>query len=396
MDKKRFLQYFANVPVAVNNLYGDPFLPTQKENTFDKLRKLSEAGHAGTVAIITKTEITEEDATMLSSFTDGLNLVVFVSVSELGKGIENTPGNRYKTLSRCKEKGIPTIAYVRPFIRGEQGNVSLEKVKTIFEKIGRFAGKDCTIVISGLRGNENIFSSVGYSREDMKNLSYRVKIVPPDVRAWLQECTEGFTVFERTSCGTAFVLGEKFSRNPYYASPQLAKCEQCPLKETCFDAQDSFAPTAEDAEIVNMLGYSAKIEMPQNQLCQVEPFKRTECKSCCTSCFLLQRKAIDISASGFDLNLGDIGLLRHLTHRLVRAKGIIDNQKTDIAIPQNPFLKGLPIYITNSWWSYSRNTNACYKCAYCLVPEFKNQEKEYGDVPTTVGGAIWNQIMSRT
>ncbi len=395
MDKNVFLSYFSDVPVAVNNLYGDPFLPSQKENTFVKLHNLSEVRHTGVVALITKTEITEEDAMRLASFSSNLNLIVFVSISELGSKIEKIPGNRYKTLALCKERGIPIIAYVRPFIRGEYGNASLEKVRAIFDKISEFAGLDCAVVVSGLRGNENVFSSVGYSAEDMKKLSYRVKIVPPDVRTWLQDCSKGFTVFERTSCGVAFVLGNKFSRNPYYASPQLAKCEQCPLKETCFDVQDSFTPTEEDIELVNLLGYSAKLELSQNQLCRVEPFKRTECKSCCTSCFLLARKAIDVSSSSFELNLGDIGLLRHLTHRLVRAKGVVDNQKTDIAIPQNPFLRKLPIYITNSWWSYSRNTNSCYKCAYCLVPEFKNQEKEYGEVPVVVGEKIWEQIENK-
>ena len=40
MKKEKFLEYFKNVPVSVNNLYGDPFFPLQEENTFKKLDSL--------------------------------------------------------------------------------------------------------------------------------------------------------------------------------------------------------------------------------------------------------------------------------------------------------------------------------------------------------------------
>lgn len=60
MTNEEFINYFINLPVSINNLYGDPFFPTQTENTFSKLDELQADGHKGIVSIITKTEITPE------------------------------------------------------------------------------------------------------------------------------------------------------------------------------------------------------------------------------------------------------------------------------------------------------------------------------------------------
>ena len=53
------MEYFLNIPVSINNLYGDPFYKDQIENTFSKLYSLHKSGHKGVVSIITKTEIDE-------------------------------------------------------------------------------------------------------------------------------------------------------------------------------------------------------------------------------------------------------------------------------------------------------------------------------------------------
>lgn len=40
MTNEEFINYFINLPVSINNLYGDSFFPTQTENTFSKLDEL--------------------------------------------------------------------------------------------------------------------------------------------------------------------------------------------------------------------------------------------------------------------------------------------------------------------------------------------------------------------
>lgn len=247
MDKIFFLDHFLNIPVAVNNLYGDPFL--QKENTYAKLLALQQSGHKGIVAIITKSEIDTDDAKTLANFAKKLNLVVLVSISELQGTIEYTVGNRYKTLELCHKYEIPVIAYIRPFIPFY--NTDENVISKIFEQISQTGVS--TVVISGLRGNDDIFSHVGISDEDKKDWSYRVKIVPQEVRNLLNKYEKAFNVFERTSCGVAFVLGKKHSHNPYYSSPQLAKCHNCPLKSSCFDKRNDFVP--DERTLSSSLGY---------------------------------------------------------------------------------------------------------------------------------------------
>lgn len=98
-----FIEYFLDIPVSINNLYGDPFFPTQIENTFSKLDELQKDGHNGIVSIITKTEITDRIASILSQYTSCLNLIILVSISELPFEIEKIKGFRYNTLKLCNE-----------------------------------------------------------------------------------------------------------------------------------------------------------------------------------------------------------------------------------------------------------------------------------------------------
>jgi len=60
-------------------------------------------------------------------------------------------------------------------------------------------------------------------------------------------------IFERTACGVSYVLGYDRTYNPYYSSPQLANCFNCPMKQTCYDKQETFLPTNDDLEYIRSL-----------------------------------------------------------------------------------------------------------------------------------------------
>lgn len=394
MNKQTFLNYFLNVPVSINNLYGDPFFSIQKENTFNKLDDLTKTNHQGIVGIITKSEIDDKEIERLKKFSKKLNLIILVSCSELPYSIEKVKGDRYKTLSRCVNAGIPVIAYVRPFI--PKVNTQREIIEKMFEKIYNTGCK--RIVVSGLRGTDEILTESNIEKSELKDWSLRVKIMPSDVKDYIHEFSQKYNliVYDRTSCGISAELGLPNSYNPYYHSPQLAKCSKCELKKTCFDKQHLFVPSQEDINFIKLLGYNPKIvNENQLELCQVDPVKRTECVSCCTCCFMLKRHAVEIVDE--EICLGDLGLLRLLTHKLVFKKNTIDNGEKDIAKPTNPLLKDLNLYILNSWWSYSRNISACYNCSYCIVKHYNNDKKhgfneECGNVPLVVGEKIWENI----
>lgn len=85
ITKEEFIKHFQHIPVAVNNLYGDPFSPTQIEDTFEKLDALEKNQHQGIVSIITKPEISEDNIRKLTEYH--LQLVVLVSMS----GLEKSP-----------------------------------------------------------------------------------------------------------------------------------------------------------------------------------------------------------------------------------------------------------------------------------------------------------------
>lgn len=393
MDRKSFLNYFLNVPVAVNNLYGDPFSPIQKENTFNKLEKLKETNHRGIVGIITKTELNKDEVKRLKELNEYLNLIILVSCSELPYEIEKVGGNRYNSLSGCVQAGIPVIAYVRPFI--PEYNTKREVIEEIFKKVHDSGCK--RVVVSGLRGTDEMLKDSNIKSEELKNWSLRVKIIPSNIRDYIDKFSSQYNlkVYDRTSCGISAELGLSHSYNPYYHSPQLAKCNRCELKNTCFDNQQLFIPTSEDIEFIKLLGYHPKIANEgQFEICKVDPLKRMECVSCCTCCFMLKRYSIELTDK--NICLGDLGLLRLLTHKLVFKKGIIDRGEKDIAKPKNPLLNSSNLYILNSWWSYSRNVSSCYNCSYCIVKHY-NKEKENGfneecgDVPLHVGEKIWNE-----
>lgn len=398
MKLEKFINYFANIPVSINNLYGDPFFYTQIGNTFKKLDNLKKSGHKGIVSIITKSEITEEIAFKLSNYIKDLKLVVLVSISELPYRIEKVDGNRYNTLSLCEKYNIPSIPYIRPFIPNE--NTDETTINNMFEKIIKQYPKDkeISVIISGLRGNDEILKELDQSEEEIKKWNMRVKTMPKNIKILIYEICKknNINIFERTACGVSYVLGYDRTYNPYYSSPQLANCFKCPMKETCYDKQETFLPTNDDLELINFLGYNAKIVKrnldKSNYICTVKPDNRKECISCCTSCFKLQRDSIEIEKFK-DICLGDIGLLRLLTNKLVFCKDIIDNGASDIAKPKNSILKDSNIYILNSWYSYSKNINACYKCSYCIVPHYQNQNKEYGEVPVEMAKKLYEKII---
>jgi hypothetical protein len=390
MDEKDFLSRFLSVPVAVNNLYGDPFFPTQTDDTFKKLEQLRASGHKGVVGIITKSELTDDQVAQIRSFMPALNIVVLVSMSGLDGTLEHTTGHRENSLARCIDKGIPCIAYLRPFI--PKYNTSDSSIRELFARIHSSGAK--VAVLAGLRGNDEILAKSGInSGEERREWSYRVKIVPKDVRKAVEKYKGGLLVLERTSCGIAYVLGMDHSYNPYYFSPQLARCYNCPLESTCHKKASTFVPDEKDMEFLQALGYQPKLVYKGiHEMCHVDPAKRTECVSCCTGCFITHRESIELRPD-FSLNLGDISFCRHLLGgKLVHHVNTFDHEEQDIAHPKNPFLSDFPIYMLNSWWSFSRNIRQCYNCTYCIVTAYDNADRQYGSVPLDTGMAIWDKL----
>jgi hypothetical protein len=50
------------------------------------------------------------------------------------------------------------------------------------------------------------------------------------------------------------------------------------------------------------------------------------------------------------------------------------------------------MYELNTWMSYSRNICKCYGCSYCIVPHYKNQNREYSDTPRSIAEKIIKEV----
>lgn len=418
INREILREKFKKLPVSVNNLFGDPFFgKEQTENTLQRIEELGKSGHTGIISVITKSPISRETADRLMDLIliYNLKLVVLVSISGLG-GVLNEKltsekgqpvyyepsktKDRYQTLAYLQEVGVPCIAYVRPFIPGV--NTSEEVLGEIFEKIHETGCK--IAVFSGLRGNDEILNSL-MDEEEAKKFNFRVKVIPSEVKALLTKFSEkfGLTTFDRTSCGVAYALDLEHSHNPYQAAPQLAGCLKCPLKATCFDQRDSekFRPTSEDLAIAEFLGYKVKTHLcEKGELCRVKPTERLGCRSCCTSCYQLERNSIELLEPE-KLHLGDATFLRLLLGKLVWGKDLHEEGKIE-SEPTQSWVKQCseehPVYVVNSWFCYARSTSKCYHCSYCIISgKYDNAMLgNFGTNPSELGAEIFDAIMKES
>ncbi len=114
-QKEKWREILRQLPVAVNNFYGDPVI--QWKNTLEKLGSLETSRHAGPVGIIMKGKLSEKKVAELKEKKGkGLNLVTLISISELPE-LEGTGyAHLYDNKRMLTDAAIPAIAYIRPMM----------------------------------------------------------------------------------------------------------------------------------------------------------------------------------------------------------------------------------------------------------------------------------------
>lgn len=185
MRNEPYRNILKNIPVSINNIIGDPFIPNQVEDTFFKLDSLKKSGHKGPISIITKSRL---DAAMFSRLIDYqnlANLIIFYTLTGMDEG--GTPFKErvevYKELARIMPH---TVLLYRPIIK--DCNDSLEIIKSIMD-ICKETGTN--LVYTGF-----------YDQNKEKFLDYRTeaKIV--------QYANEmGVKIFSKSACATSAILG---------------------------------------------------------------------------------------------------------------------------------------------------------------------------------------------
>lgn len=373
-QKEKWRELLRQLPVAINNFYGDPVM--QWKNTVEKLESLEASRHSGPVGLIMKGKLNEKKVAELKEKKDrGLNLVTLISISELpdmeGTGLEH----RYENIRLLTEAGIPAIAYIRPMM--PPFNTSEEVIGSIFTRL-KEAG--CTsAVTSGFRGDEALVSKL--SPDEHVQWAMKVKVMPGEVYQRIKKHAQenGVQLFTRTACAVAQATGSERTYNPYYNSPNLVKCADlsCPIQDTCAPMP---TPKEGSVELIKRLGFDIEF-VPGNfgKPCGISGEDRLKCPSCCTTCYF-SKNIPHILVRG-KVNLGDLAFIRFTTGMMAMQPEKRDEGNKDVGKIRFPHYPEIDdAQALNSWWPISRNIEKCFGCKYCIVSEYYNETGKNVDV----------------
>lgn len=364
-----------DLPVSVNNFYGDPTL--QWLNTLGKLENLLKEKHRGPVGLITKGKLTQKMAEELAYFcTKGLNVMVFLSISELPEFEKAPMQPRYGNIALLNKYKVPNVAYLRPMT--PPYNTSPEKIAEIFAKLKKVGAK--VAVASGFRGDDALIKEM--TPDEKVQWALRVKVMTKDVYEELKINAKksGIKLFTRTSCAVSYLSGDKTTYNPYYHSPNLAKCEdlKCPLRKTC---QSPVKPKEGVLELLKFLGYEVEYRNGcAKTTCQVQPDKRLNCPSCCTTCFMLDIPRLMVKNPR---GLGDLTFIRFLSGIIAMSPGMRDDGDKEVGsvrLPNYPEIEGMQCL--NTWWPYATVGKTCFDCTYCIEKYYGCSRHEFGFPPS--------------
>lgn len=379
-------QLFSDMPVAINNYYGDPTV--QWDNTIRKVQRLNRDQHQGPVAILTRGYISLQKAKELREAGQHLkNMILIVSISGLPKSIEPVEEEpRYLTIKNAVACQIPVMTCLRPIIPSLNG--TREIMEPIFRKVSDAGCKH--IVVSGFRGNDDIIENV--TPEEKHVWVQRVKLMFPEMAKLLQELADTYNIelSKRVSCGVTRTLGHSTSYNPYYYSPELAGCAACPIAATC-GPRTSPKPGA--VEVLKNLGYKIRLlnEKSDKTLCSVRPNNRLNCPSCCTCCFMLPNQQLYVDND--NITLGDLTFIRFLTGVMAVKHDVTDNSRNSGEV-NFPNLKTYrPVHTVNSWYVLSRNVEKCYACSYCIVQAYDVDNREFGLFPSELAQLVHQRML---
>lgn len=313
---------FRNIPVAVNNAYGDAGL--QWANTKDKLEALANDGHKGIVGIITKDWFRESGMDLLKELKTDLDLVVLQSVSNLPQNIE--PSSyflRIKNIKKLVNNGINVLPYFRPIIPEYNDN----------PKVIESTIKDCAI--AGVKGI--VYSGLMGTPQVIKLLQNRVKHpikVPQGYPQWMighklvakgtrnlieDTCRyHGIEPFRKTSCGVSHATGKTFDYNIHYVRPEKYNCVECVMgcaNHASKEKDMEIEPILKIIKAEGTIEYNREIGE-----CKLEQV----CTNPCTSCSLSNGTKIHLEGT---YTLGEISIIRWLTGFTVFADEQIDSNR---------------------------------------------------------------------
>ncbi|MEQ9209799.1 MAG: hypothetical protein RLN96_08155 [Pseudomonadales bacterium] len=181
---------FLDLPVAINALYGDPFIERQFPDTLERLKKLVSSGHRGPIGLYSHVPPNDKILSSLSNLTNLIDLHVMLSVTGLEEGGYSVEEAFQGYLAACSR--LPSvILYIRPLVPGK--NDSLNQIEEF-----------CEIAASG---HGIIATRPFYHPKTKKEL---------DIAQQLKQFhriaeVKGAQVFNRSACAISYVRGRPCS-----------------------------------------------------------------------------------------------------------------------------------------------------------------------------------------
>lgn len=186
MQGEQYRDVLKEIPVSINNIIGDPFIPAQIEDTFYKLSSLRASGHKGPISIITKSKFDAAMLERLSLYGDMANLIVFYTLTGMEEGGIPFPERIqiYKELAQLKSH---TVLLYRPIIQGY--NDSLKIIKTMVD-------------LCGVTGTRLVYTGFYNQKKE--------KFLDPGTEAKIVQYAKEMGVgnFPKSACATSDILGD--------------------------------------------------------------------------------------------------------------------------------------------------------------------------------------------
>jgi hypothetical protein len=176
-------QWTFDLPVSVNDTYGDPFIPEQVDNTIAKLVELR--SHRAPIAIFTKAGPDPAVLAKLSQVADVEQVIVFYSLTALDEGGISFD-DRVLMIKELRKLFPKTLVFTRPIIRGRNDDPT-----TLRRFVDVAAEHTGLLVLGGLHN------------------PYKKKKLEKTVEELLVEYCDaaGVRSFHKTSCAGAHLTG---------------------------------------------------------------------------------------------------------------------------------------------------------------------------------------------
>lgn len=302
---------FRKLPVAVNLYYGDPFLPSQIESTYNYLISLKKSNHSGPVVIVTKGDISKINWLNDNTF-EGLDLHIALSTFGITHEYDKHSHSQFIKNLEFNIKYKKSIEF-RPICNGI--NDSYYIIEGVFKLANKY---NLSIGYSGLQGKPDMveyWKNEGYNFIPYTGYEFgHKKSISNDVQNIFDNLSLKYNVpiFRKTSCLISHVHNLERDYNAHYYRPGEMNCKSCIMKDKCFRFKNNL--TLDKSNIEDIIPFNFNLIYKENHECILK--KKNICKFPTNDCSNIEGNIIKIDEK---ITTADVRVIKWLTGYTVDA-----------------------------------------------------------------------------